>query len=79
MKTIFTDEYLKKNKKQRQLWNGEEFIINPYYGKKQAKKFLEKVEKRQKFMEEFEKMKPLTQDEKDEIQHQMYKRLALAL
>lgn len=77
MKTIFTDEYLKKHKKDRQLWNGEEFIINPYFGKKQAKRFAEKIEKRNKLIEEIKNMKPLTQDEKDEIQHQMYLRLAV--
>ena len=38
MKREFTEEYLKKNRKQRQLWNGEEMIINPYYKEKKTKK-----------------------------------------
>ena len=38
MKIEFTEEYLKKNKKQRQLWNGEEMIINPYYKEEKTKK-----------------------------------------
>lgn len=74
MKHIFTEEEFKKNKKQSQLWDGEEFVKNPFF--KVSKSKLAKETRRQQYLSQ---ERDFTQDEIDEIQNNLFKRLSLAL